>query len=167
MQDLYTAADLNRIHAQLVKRLIAVFSVCAVLLAVCVYSLVVRIQVLTIVSVILIGAVLIFCVEMFCRPVYAYEKLIRSALQGRSHTETLIYDHPEPETSLVDGVTCRSLVVLGAPDKHGTREQMLYWDGQLPLPAWTKGTPYAIRYTGKNIIGWGEAPLTEAPSSRL
>ena len=96
MQDLYTAADLNRIHAQLVKRLIAVFSVCAVLLAVCVYSLVVRIQVLTIVSVILIGAVLIFCVEMFCRPVYAYEKLIRSALQGRSHTETLIYDHPEP-----------------------------------------------------------------------
>ncbi len=166
MQDLYTGADLDRIHAQLKKRVIAMFAVCAVLLAVCVYSMVIRMQVLTIVSVILIGAVLIFCTEMFCRPVYAYEKLIRSALRGRSHTETMVYDHPEPEVSLVDGVSCRSVVLLGAPDKHGTREQMLYWDEQLPLPAWTEGKNYAIKYTGKNIIGWGEAPATEAPSAR-
>ena len=164
MQDLYTSMDLGRIHAQLKQRVIAMFSVCAVLLAVCVYSLVVRMQALTIVSVILIGAVLIFCIEMFCKPLYAYEKLIRSALRGRSHTETMVYDHPEPDTSLVDGVSCRSLVLLGAPDKHGTRETMLYWDEQLPLPPWTEGKPYSVKYTGKNIIGWEEAPLTEAPS---
>ncbi len=158
MQNLYTSADLDRIHSQLVRRIVWMLCIAAVFLGVAVWSMVIRLQWVTVSAVIAAGTVLIFGTEMFCRPVYAYEKLIRGALHGRNHTENLVYDHLEPESSMVDGVSCRSLVFLGTPDKHGTREQLYYWDAQIPLPAFESERTYAVRYTGKNIIGYSPAP---------
>ena len=51
-------------------------------------------------------------------------------------------------------MACRSLVFLGTPDKHGVREQMLYWDSQIPLPDFRPGEDLLIQYTGKMIIGY-------------
>ena len=55
---------------------------------------------------------------------------------------------------MVDGVSYRSLVFLGDPDKHGTRERMFYWDSELPLPDFRPGQAVTIRYTGKMIIAY-------------
>jgi hypothetical protein len=109
----------------------------------------------------LAGVFSIFFVELFCLPHVRYRRLIRSALSGRRHTRDLVYDHSETEVSTVDGIPCRSLIFLGDPDKHGSREMLLYWDNEFPLPALVPQTVYTVDYTGKNIIG-----LQEAPSSR-
>lgn len=157
MHELYSEQDLALISGQLRKRLTVIFAVCAVLLAGLVYSFFVRIEPLSIALTILLGAVLIFSLEMFCRPLYAYRRLILSALHGRSHELVLTFDHPEEELSVVDGVTFRSLIFLGDPDKHGTREQLYYWDREKELPAFESGRDFRIHYTGKTIIGWAPA----------
>ena len=66
------------------------------------------------------------------------------------------YVRTEPDVSSVDGVSCLSLIFLGDADKHGSREQLLYWDEEIPLPALQEGQSYTVRFTGRNIIAIGE-----------
>ena len=71
------------------------------------------------------------------------------------------------EISSVDGIPCRSLIFLGDPDKHGSREMLLYWDRELPVPDLEPGTVYTVKYTGRNIIGIQSPPSwQEVPSYR-
>ena len=74
------------------------------------------------------------------------------ARQPKSLSDSLRDEEAEP--SLVDGVHCTGLILLGEPDKHGIREQRYYWDNELPLPAFNSGDQITIKYTGKNIIGY-------------
>ena len=153
MKELYRQEDFIALQSQLKKRLILLLIGCVLLLAVAIWSLSARMEWLTMASFILLGAAAIFVLELLCRPISQYKKLVHSALHGRSHTETLEFARVEPDLSLVDGVSCRSLVFLGEPDKHGERERMYYWDEHLPLPALKEGEAISIRYTGKTIIG--------------
>lgn len=154
MQDLYSEKDYFLLSAQLKKRYLLLACVMAAILAVFIVSMVIRTEWLSIVTLILFFSAAVFGIEMFCLPIHRYRKLIASALSGRTHTETLEYEKAEAETSVVDGVTCRGLVFLGSPDKHGTREQRFYWDEELPLPAFTPGDQITLKYTGRNIIGY-------------
>lgn len=154
MQNLYSENDLRGIEDQLKKRYILIGVILAVLLGVIIWSFIARIQWLSVVSLFLLGAVAVFTFDLFCLPLRRYKKLIVSALSGRTHTDTLEYECAEPDLSMVDGVSCRTLLFLGAPDKHGTREQRYYWDAEIPLPAFEAGAQILIRYTGKNIIGY-------------
>ena len=154
MKDLYTEKDLAALRARIGKRQLVLVCVSMVWLALAVVSLVLRVEWLTVVAVVLLGASLIFGLEMFCLPLKRYARLMEAALHGRSHTETFVYDHLEPESSLVDGVSCRSLVFLGEPDKHGSRDQMYYWDENIPLPPFSEGQTVTLRYTGRTIIGY-------------
>ena len=72
----------------------------------------------------------------------------------------------EPDRSVVEGVACRSLIFLGDPDRHGSREMLLYWDQELPLPEMEAGRAYTVWYTGRNIIGIQAPDLPEVQSSR-
>ena len=154
MQELYTADMLSALRAQRKKRLLLLGIFSLVLLGLIVWSFLARVQVLSVALLMLLGFAAIFVLEMLCRPIRLYERLIEAALSGRSHTETMIFDHLEPDASLVDGISCRSLVFLGEADKHGTRDRMFYWDNRLPLPAFREGDSVSLRYTGKNIIGY-------------
>ena len=154
MQDLYSEKDYFLLSAQLKKRYLLLACVMAAILAVFIVSMDIRTEWLSIVTLILFFSAAVFGIEMFCLPIHRYRKLIASALSGRTHTETLEYEKAEAETSVVDGVTCRGLVFLGSPDKHGTREQRFYWDEELPLPAFTPGDQITLKYTGRNIIGY-------------
>ena len=154
MQDLYSEKDLQLLSAQLKKRYLLLCCALAVLLALIIWSFVIRVQWLSIVSVILFFAVSVFVIEMFCLPLHRYKKLISSAFVGRTHVETMEFKSVEPEISVVDGVACRGLIFLGSPDKHGTREQRFYWDEELPLPAFRAGDQVSLKYTGRNIIGY-------------
>ena len=154
MNELYSALDLAKISAQLNQRKAMIFGGAAVMLGGLVWSFLARIEPLSIALAIGLGAVLVFCLEMFCRPLYAYRRLIVTALHGRSHEVRLTYDHREEDLSTVDGVCCLSLIFLGDPDKHGAREQLYYWDREKALPAFEPGQDVTIRYNGKTIIGW-------------
>lgn len=154
MHDLYSEKDLQLLSSQLKKRSVLLGAVLAVILGLFIYSMTIRLEWLSIVLLALFCAVAVFVIELFCLPLHRYKKLIHSALTGRTHTDTLVYDHAEEESSLVDGVLCTGLIFLGEPDKHGIREQRYYWDRELPLPAFNSGDQVTIKYTGKNIIGY-------------
>ena len=154
MKDLYTDKDLLAISGQLKKRYLLLGCGLAVILVLIVWSSLIRMEWLTVVSVFLFFAVSVFVIEMFCLPLHRYKKLITAALTGRTHDETLEYKETEPETSVIDGVTCLGLIFLGTADKHGIREQRFYWDQEIPLPAFSVGDQVTLRYTGRNIIGY-------------
>ena len=154
MTDLYSEKDLQQISGQLKKRYLLLGCGLAVLLVPIVWSASARVEWLTVVSLFLFLAVCVFVIDQFCLPLHRYKKLIVSALTGRTHIETLEFKEAEPDTSVVDGVTCRGLIFLGAPDKHGTRDQRFYWDEELPFPAFHQGDQVTIKYTGRNIIGY-------------
>ncbi len=154
MQDLYSEKDCQQIAAQLKKRYLLLGCALAVLLALIVVSISIRVEWLTIVLVFLFFALAVFVIELFCMPLHRYRKLLVSALTGRTHTETLEFEQVEPETSVVDGIVCRSLIFLGQADKHGTREQRFYWDEEIPLPAFNSGDQVTLKYTGRTIIGY-------------
>ena len=154
MQNLYSGRDLLEISAQLKKRYLVLGVVLAVLLAAFIVSLVCRVEWLSVVTFFLFGAAAVFAVDFCCLPLHRYKKLLKAALTGRTHTETLEYVGEEAETSRVDGVLCRGLLFLGEPDKHGVREQRFYWDAERPLPAFRSGEQVTLLYTGRNIIGW-------------
>lgn len=156
MYDLYSQKDLEQISGQLKKRYLLLGCALAVILAVFVYSVTVRIEILSMIMFMLFFMLMVFVIEMFCLPLHRYKKLISSALTGRTHTETMEYEKTEDDTSVVDGVPCRGLIFLGAPDKHGSREQRFYWDEELPLPAFTPGAQITLKYTGRTIIGFSE-----------
>ena len=74
---------------------------------------------------------------------------------GDRKPDYLVVSHMEPDPCMVDGVSFRSLIFLGKPDKHGSREQLFYWDRQKEVPAFQSGEPVTLKYTGKMIIGYG------------
>ena len=167
MQILYTDQSYDRIDRQLKGRLIVLFAVLAVLLAGFLWALIARIEWLAMVFACLAGCFAIFFVDFFCAPLVRYRRLVRTALSGLNHEKTMEFARLDPDTSVVDGVPCRSLFFLGDPDKHGSRELLLYWDRELPLETLVPGETYTVRYTGKNIIGIQSASLPqEDPSSR-
>ena len=154
MTELYSENDVNRISAQLKKRYTVIGAVLALLLVLIVISLLFRIEWLTMVTVFLFGSFAVFSIELFCLPLHRYRKLLTSALTGRTHAGAFEYKETESDTSMVDGVSCRGMIFLGEPDKHGSREQRFYWDEEQPLPGFQAGEQITLKYTGKNIIGW-------------
>ena len=156
MKELYSAEMLASLNGKLKKRWILVGVISALLLAGFVWSVAIRVEWLSIALLALLGVFLIFFIEMFCRPLLDYRKLVVTALSGRSHDRVMEYVRTEPDTSSVDGVSCISLIFLGDADKHGSREQLLYWDEEIPLPALQEGQSYTVRFTGRNIIAIGE-----------
>ncbi len=153
MQNLYSDQSYLSIDRQLKRRLVLLFAVLAVLLGIFVWAMTARIQWLAIVSASLAGCFAVFFADLFCAPLVRYRRLVRSALNGRSHEKDLEYVRTEPDRSVVDGVACSSLIFLGDPDKHGSREMLLYWDRELPAPDLEPGTVYTVSFTGRNIIG--------------
>ncbi len=168
MQTLYSDQSYAAIDRQLKHRLIFLAVVTAVFLGFFVWAMTARIQWLAMVAASLAGCFVIFFAELFCAPLVRYRRLVRSALSGKDHEKTMEFLRKEPDSSMVDGVSCNSLIFLGDPDKHGSREVLLYWDRELPMPELKSGAEYTVRYTGKNIIGIQSHPgFTEDQSSRL
>ena len=163
MQAMYTEQTLGSVGGRLNRRLIVLFAVIAVLLAVFVWAMVSRVEWLAMVSVSVAGCFAIFFVDLLCLPLVQYRRLVRSALSGRLHTKELEFSHVEPDLSVVDGVACRSMIFLGEPDKHGSRDILLYWDNEFPLPELEPGETVSVEYTGKNITGLQRAGQSSRP----
>ena len=166
MQALYSDQSYSEINRQLKRRLIVLFVILAVLLGVFIWAMAVRNQWAAAASACAAGCFAIFFADLFCAPLVRYRRLVHAALSGRHHEKAMEFARLEPDSSVVDGVSCRSLIFLGDPDKHGSREMLLYWDQELPMPEMVPGTFYTVKYTGKNIIGIQASDQPEDPASR-
>ena len=153
MQPMYSEQSLHEINGKLKRRFTVLGIVLTVLLAVFVWAMTARVEWAAMTSLSLAGVFAIFFTDLFCLPLVRYRRLIRSALTGRRHMKSLEFARTEPDVFSVDGITCRGLIFLGDPDKHGSREMLLYWDNEIPLPELEPGTVYGVEFTGRNIIG--------------
>ena len=100
MKDLYSENDLFSLSSQLKKRYALLGVILAVILGLFIYSMIIRVEWLSVVLFALLCAVAVFFIELFCLPLHRYKKLVQSALKGRTHTDKLIYDHAAPEHSM-------------------------------------------------------------------
>ena len=154
MHDLYSEKDLQDLGGQIRRRFLVVGILAALCLAVVVWSFIRRIEWLSVAGTILCGFIAVFGVDLFCLPLIRYRALVNSALHGRKHTETFEFSETEPDLSRVDGISCRSILVLGEADKHGVREQRFYWDAEHPVPGFLPGQSLTLTYTGRFVIAY-------------
>ena len=91
---------------------------------------------------------------MTVKPLRSYAKHVDSALHGRSHESTMVFDRVGSEDSVIDGLTFRDLIFLGEADKHGERERMFYWDMEIPLPDFRKGQELRLTYYDRFLTGY-------------
>ena len=154
-RDLYSDKHLAASSGRLRTRWIILAAVTVPLLALFVWSMIRRIQWVSMASVIAAGVFSVFWIDLFCMPEIHYRKLVITALTGRNHVQAMEFSRMEPDPVMTDGVPCRALIFLGEPDKHGSREQLYYLDQSLPLPELTPGQTYTLKYSGRIIIGIG------------
>ncbi len=160
MQNLYDEKDLLAIRAQLKRRLAMLGLLSLVMLGVVVWTLLLdnhkenRPELWTTLAVMLWGFMLIFWWDFFCRPLSRYARHLDTALHGRTHEDVLTYSRQSADVSLVDGVSCRDLIFLGEPDKHGDRDRMLYWDCEKNDPPFREGEDVRVRYYDRFLTGY-------------
>ena len=162
MPALYSEHTCDPINRQLKNRLTLLIVLEVILLGVFVWAMISRIQWLAITAALLAGCFGIFFIDLFCMPLFRYRRMVRNAMSGRQREKEMEFARLEPDVSVVDGVPCRSLIFLGDPDKHGSREMRLYWDQQIPMEEMVPGDVYAVVYSGMMITALDPA----APSSR-
>ena len=114
----------------------------------------------TTLAVIFTGGITVFLYDLLIHPLKAYARHLENALHGRSHEATVIFDHFNEETSVVDGVSFRDLIFLGEADKHGDRDRMFYWDQEIPLPDFTRGQEITLQYYDRFITAYQLSPAS-------
>lgn len=162
MPALYTENTCEPVNRKLRARWIILAAVDVLLLAVFAWALSARIEWLAMAAATLAGCFSVFFVDLLCMPLVRYRRMVDNALHGRRRTKIMEFNRVEPDLSSVDGVSCRSLIFLGDPDKHGSRDQLFYLDREIPLPDLEPGAFYSVEYSGKTITALDPA----APSSR-
>lgn len=162
MRPLYSEQDYSHLKSQLNRRRLVFAGIFAAAAALFIVTLAMddrkanRPELLSTFAVIFGGAALIFFWDLAIHPLSAYASHMDAALHGRSHETTVIFDRVGGEESIVEGVAYRDLFFLGEPDKHGIREQMFYWDSELPIPSFTPGREVTVRYFDRFIIAYSE-----------
>lgn len=131
---IYTEADYAAIRQQKNKRWIALAIPCAVLLAVLVYSLVIRLEWLTSAATIIIGAILIAGYDFAIKPLACYQKHLNNCLHGRTRECDLPFISLSENIDMVDGVRCRQLLCADEDAKGRPYERLFYFDAQKEFP---------------------------------
>ena len=131
---IYSDTDLTAIRTQKNKRWLTLLIPCAVLAAVLVYSLTIRLEWLTSVATILIGVILIAGYDFLIKPLACYERHLKNCLQGRTRACDLPFISLSENIDLVDGVRCRQLLCADEDAKGRPYERLFYFDAEKQLP---------------------------------
>lgn len=132
---IYAEADYTAIQQQKKKRWTLLLIPCAVLLAVLVYSLVIRLEWLTVAATIIIGALLIAGYDFAIKPLRCYLKHLDNCLHGRTRECELPFISISENVDVVDGVPCRQLLCADDDAKGRPYERLFYFDAQKEFPA--------------------------------
>ena len=139
MNTIYSEKDLNAVKQQKNKRWVALAIPCVILLAVLVYSLIIRLEWLTSAATILIGAILIAGYDFAIKPLACYQKHLNSCLHGRTRECDLPFISLSDNVDMVDGVRCRQLLCADIDGKGRPYERLFYFDAEKDFPAAKEG----------------------------
>lgn len=136
---IYSTADESALNAQLKKRWTILLIPCAILAAVLVYSLTIRLEWLSDGATIAIGALLIAGYDLFIKPLNCYRRHLRNVLRGRVREAELPFVALSEDIYLVDGVSYRALTCLDYDGKGRPYDRLFYFDVLKPFPDFKEG----------------------------
>ncbi|MBR3765070.1 MAG: hypothetical protein IKK57_11060 [Clostridia bacterium] len=136
---LYSPSDLTAIREQMQRRWLAVAAPCVLLLAGVIVSLVFRVEAVTTICTILIGAILIFCWDLFIKPLNCYRKHLEGVLHGLTHETELPFVELSEAINLVDGVPCHAMTCRDVDGKGRPYDRLFYVDATRSLPTFEEG----------------------------
>lgn len=169
MNILYTEQEISDLTARINRRRIITYILSVPFFALFVYFFAMHLRVtvtdpgpipdntlkiLAAIAAILGSFVLIFGLTFCVKPLKSYRAHITNSLHGRCHDVTYRFKAVEPDLSVIDHITFRSVVFDGEPDRHGITEHMFYWDNLKELPDFVPGEDVNIRYYDRFICGW-------------
>lgn len=131
---IYSEADYTAIQAQKRKRWLIVCIPCAVLAAVLVISLFIRLQWLTIACTLIIGVLLIAGYDLFIKPLRCYATHLKNCLYGRTHECDLPFLRLSENIDLVEGVRFHQLLASDTDAKGRPYERLFYFDAEKTFP---------------------------------
>ena len=154
---MYTEQDYQDILSQERRRRWALLSLCVLLLAAVAASFVFRVQALTVGLTILLGIVLILGHGVFLAPVTAYRKHLDTVLHGRVHSVTGLFKQVEKDVILREGVRFYPLLINVGDLTDEEDDRLLYFDANLPLPAWQVGDRITVWAHDRAMGDWKRA----------
>lgn len=151
---MYQERDLQSIRQQMNRRILLWLIPEAALLALIVYSFILRIEWLTSLLFALLLMVILFSVTLFILPVRRYLHFLMNALYGRNRVDTAAFDTIDPQPVVREGVRCHLITMRADTMKEELDERSYYWDANLPLPDWQKGEYIELKSHEKMVTGW-------------
>ena len=140
MSTIYTENDLNAIKQQKHRRWTALLIPCVILLAVMIYSFVIRLEWLTSAATILIGVLLIAGYDFAIKPLACYQRHLQNSLHGRTRECELPFVSLSENVDLVEGVRCRQLLCADVDGKGRPYDRLFYFDAEKEFPDVKPGT---------------------------
>lgn len=132
---IYTEADYSAIRQQMKKRWTILLIPIAVLLAVLVYSLIIRVEWLSSTATIVIGVILIAGYDFAIKPLRCYARHLDNALRGRARECDLPFVSLSENVDVVDGVRFRQLLCADVDAKGRPYDRLFYFDAEKEFPA--------------------------------
>ena len=148
---MYAETDLEAILAQRKRRWTVLMIPVAVLAAVLIGSLILRVEWLTAGSTVLAGVLLIAGHDLLIKPLSAYATHVDNMLHGRTREVELPFAGISDDVSLVDGVRYRALTVSDLDGKGKPCERLFYFDVEKEFPGFEVGELVHIVYHDKEI----------------
>ena len=154
---LYTETDFSDISRELKKRWVYLLLPCALLAALLVFSLVIRVEWLTTASTIVAGVILIAGYDFFIKPVRCYRQHLDRALHGRTRQSELPFLAISEDVNLVDGVSFRSLTCQDVDGKGRPYDRLFYFDAMKPFPDYKPGEVLRVTHYDLNVANIDKA----------
>ena len=148
---MYTESDLQSVLAQRKRRWMILLIPIAVLTAVLIGSLVMRVEWLTSAATIVGGVMLIAGHDLFIKPLTDYAAHVNNMLHGRRREIDLPFAACSEDISLVDGVRYYALTATDYDEKGKPYERLFYYDAEKPFPDFAPGEMLHIVFHDKEI----------------
>lgn len=153
---MYTKQDFADLTAQLKKRLVLLSLPSAVLLGGIAVSLYYRIQWLTTILTIVLGAMLMFCYIFLVSPVRAYRTHVEHALYGKVRKTAGRFKEMEESPLWREGLLLYPMIININDMKNEEDDRLFYFDARLPRPDWQPGQKLALTSYDKLVTHWEE-----------
>lgn len=148
---MYTENDLQSVRNQRKRRWIILLIPIALLAAVLVASLVMRIEWLTTGTTLLAGVLLIAGYDLFIKPLSDYARHVDNMLHGRRREIDLPFADISGDISLVDGVRYYAMTATDYDEKGKPYDRLFYFDAEKPFPGFQAGEMLHIVFHDKEI----------------
>jgi len=159
---LYADQDLVELKAQLKRRWLSLLLPELALLALLVYTLMVRNKTLTVLCSIAMGCLAVSMLTLWIMPVRRYLLFLQEALQGRHRELEGTFKDFEHLPVQREGLRFMPFIVnVGNPEEEKD-DRLLYWDWNLPLPPWQPAQSLWISSFDKVVLAWGVPGAAES-----